>query len=101
VQLGWIWTDNLRPFLELASTLVGYSFDDSDWTAVSAGVPGTDSEDGPWFDYPIGPSLLHVALEPGASEMVQLMLDAVPDRVADRLQWTSDIMRDYLVRPGH
>jgi hypothetical protein len=101
VQLGWIWTDNLRPVLEQASLLLGYSFDDSDWTAVDFGLSGTDSEQGPWFDYPVGPSTLHVALEPGASEMVQVLLDGVPKRVAARLEWTSSLMRDYHVRPSH
>lgn len=54
VDLGWIWTDNLRPLLVELSLLVGYGFDDSDWIAVENGVGGTDSEAGPWFEYPVG-----------------------------------------------
>ena len=38
VDLGWIWTGNLRPFLVELGRLTGYGFDDSDWIAVEYGI---------------------------------------------------------------
>ena len=32
----WVFEDNLRPWLEIISDLVGYKFDSSDWDAVRA-----------------------------------------------------------------
>ncbi|MEV4260443.1 hypothetical protein [Kribbella sp. NPDC049584] len=51
---GWIWPPNVRTALEHISALVGYSFDDWDWTAVETALPHT-SWDPPerWYDYPI------------------------------------------------
>ena len=51
---GWIWPRNVRTALEHISALVGYSFDDWDWTAVETALPHT-SWDPPerWYDYPI------------------------------------------------
>jgi len=71
-------------------------FDDSDWAAVSAGLPGTNSEHGPWFAYPIGDVQILVAHEPGADEMVSIWLDDLPDRADIAL--LADIMRDYQVK---
>ena len=48
MNLGWIWTGNLRPFLVELGRLIGYGFDDSDWTAVEYRIQGTDSEAAPW-----------------------------------------------------
>jgi hypothetical protein len=89
MNVGWIWTANLRPFAETASRLLGHTFDDLDCAAVTAGLPGTDSEHGPWFAYPLGDVQLLVAHEPGADEMVSVRLDPLADR--------ADIMRDHHV----
>ncbi|MGV9288263.1 hypothetical protein [Streptomyces sp. NPDC003719] len=62
---GWIWGRNLRTFLELLSRYAGYSFDETDWESVEAGVQDTDDEtpDG-WYSYPLVGTLatLEVAL---------------------------------------
>ena len=47
MNLGWIWTGNLRPFLVELGRLTGYGFDDSDRITVEYGIQGTDSEAGP------------------------------------------------------
>ena len=96
MNVGWIWTAKPRPFAETASRLLGYTFDDSDWAAVSAGLPGTNSEAGPWFSHPIGEVQLLVAYEPSADEMVSVRLDDLPDRAEITL--LGDIMRDYQVK---
>ncbi|WP_318218834.1 hypothetical protein [Streptomyces sp. SCL15-6] len=51
---GWIWGRNLRAFLELLSRYAGYSFAETDWETVEAGVLSTDDEtpDG-WYSYPL------------------------------------------------
>jgi len=54
----WVWHENLRPFLEVASWLVGYSFDDLDWDAITVGLEESQRNEGQldyvWFDYPLG-----------------------------------------------
>ena len=101
MPLGWIWTENLRPFLVLLARLVGSDFDESDWTACEVGVVWTDSEADRWFDYPVGPTLVYLALEPGAPEMITIRVDQLPEQVRERLEWTVDIVRDYQVRDRH
>jgi hypothetical protein len=96
MNVGWVWTNNLQPFLEVVSRLLDYDFDDLDWVAVQAGLPGTDSERGPWFDYPIGEVAVHVAYEPGADEMVTLRLDPVDDR--DDITLVAEMARTYELR---
>jgi hypothetical protein len=51
---GWIWSQNLLPFLQLLSHYAGYAFDGTDWVTVEAGVEDTDDErpDG-WYSYPL------------------------------------------------
>ena len=70
-----ILTRNLRPFVKVVAQEVGYSFDDTDWCAFDVGVRETDSEAGPWFDYPIGPLTVLVAYEPGANYMVDVVVE--------------------------
>ena len=96
MDLGWIWTENLRAALEVMSRLLGYRFDDLDWAAIEAGLPETDSEAGRWFDYPIAAATVLIAYEPGADEIVSLELHGIDDR--DDIGLVADIMRDYEVR---
>jgi hypothetical protein len=102
VNLGWIWTDNLRPLLVELGLLVGYRFDDSDWGAVDYGVQGTDSEAGPWFDYPVGRLSVAMALEPGADEIVSVTVTGAAESDQERLRWLADVMRSWHLRAaGH
>lgn len=48
---NWIYEENLKPLLEVLSQLVSYNFDDSDWTAISTGLKGTDDEKNEWYSY--------------------------------------------------
>ncbi|MEU7141532.1 hypothetical protein ABZ942_18900 [Nocardia sp. NPDC046473] len=45
---GRIPSSDLRLFLELASSYIGYDFDNSDWTAITSAFPET-----PALDYPL------------------------------------------------
>jgi hypothetical protein len=83
VNIGRVWTDNLRPVIETVAHLLGYRFDDSDWSAFEAGLPSTDSEREPWFEYPLAEASVEVALEPGAEEMAR-SLHRKPWRTATR-----------------
>ncbi|MFE0420667.1 hypothetical protein [Streptomyces tendae] len=51
---GWIWSSNLRPFLETLSHFAGYEFDATDWRTIDAAVQDTD-DDNPdlWYAYPL------------------------------------------------
>jgi hypothetical protein len=42
VTSGWIIGENLRPFAEMLSWQVGYSFSDDDWAAIAAQLDATD-----------------------------------------------------------
>jgi hypothetical protein len=67
---GWIFAKNLRAFMELLSFEVGYSFDESDVTAVRHGVAGTDIEQDLWFEYPLVGRVtaeVRIAADPGSS----------------------------------
>lgn len=96
MNLGWVWTANLQPWLEFASHLVGYDFDDSDWGAIEGCLSGTDSEVGLWCDYPLGSvATVFVAYEPGADEMVSLRIEGHPTTLDSQLNVLSDLCRDF------
>jgi hypothetical protein len=44
----------VRPLVEVVSKLIGYWFDDSDWSAIAHAPPDTDDDkaDG-WYSYPL------------------------------------------------
>jgi hypothetical protein len=100
MDLGWIWTDNLRPLLVELSLLVGYGFDDSDWMAVENGVGGTDSEAGPWFEYPVGRIGVMLTLEPGAGEMMSVKFDEASKSEEEKIRWLGDLMRNWHLSDG-
>ncbi|GAA3388500.1 hypothetical protein [Streptomyces roseoviridis] len=51
---GWIWSRNLRAFLELLSLYAGYEFDATDWRTIETAVQDTDDENPDlWYAYPL------------------------------------------------
>jgi hypothetical protein len=50
---GWIWNENVQPFLALLARYAGYDFDDTDWQAVELGLEATDDEHLRWYSYPL------------------------------------------------
>lgn len=51
---GWIWSRNLRAFVELLSHYAGYTLDETDWETIEAGVQDTDDESAAgWYSYPL------------------------------------------------
>jgi hypothetical protein len=65
----WILKENLRPWLQILSSVVGYAFDDLDWDAVTAGIANTDAEGSRWYEHPLGSEAVSVRLakEPGTA----------------------------------
>lgn len=58
---GWIWNENVQPFLALLARYAGYDFDDTDWQAVELGLEATDDEHPDrWYSYPLVGSDHHV-----------------------------------------
>jgi hypothetical protein len=98
VNIGWIWTDNLRPLLVELGLLAGYRFDDSDWIAVEYGIRPTDSEAGPWFDYPVGHIQVSIALEPGADEIASVRVEMATEAELEKVRWLGDLMRNWHLR---
>ena len=90
----WIFEENLRPWLEVLSQIVGYEFDDLDWDAVRGGITGTDVERSLWYEYPLGEnSRVGVAHDPGtAVVMVRASLSAA---AAERVKVAILISQSY------
>jgi len=74
----WIFEENLRPWLEIVASIVGYAFEAEDWDAVHFGLANTDSEEGRWYRYPFGTTAVCAALarDPGTA-VVACELDGV------------------------
>lgn len=98
MDLGWIWTANLRPVLVELCILTGCRFDDSDWVAVEHGMLGTDSEAGLWFEYPLGQIRVTAAFEPGAAEMVRVKVEGARECEQEKIRWLGDIVRNWLLK---
>ena len=95
MDLGWIWTDNLRPVLVELAILAGCHFDDSDWIAFEHGMQGTDTEAGPWFDYPVGHLSVTAAVETGADEMVSMKVAGASKSEREKIRWLGSLMRNW------
>ncbi|MER6421126.1 hypothetical protein [Streptomyces sp. NPDC001137] len=51
---GWIWNENVQPFLALLARYVNYDFDGTDWQVVELGLEATDDEHRDrWYSYPL------------------------------------------------
>ncbi|WP_256097945.1 hypothetical protein [Streptomyces sp. MnatMP-M17] len=80
---GWIWNENVQPFLFLLAHYVGYDFDGTDWQAVELGLEATDDEHlDRWYSYPFVGLNHHVD--------VHLAKAVGGDEVSVRVTGTSD-----------
>ena len=76
---GWIWTRNLKPFLESSALALDGRINDDDWDAVRYGIQGTSDVDNRWFGYELsGPRhCLDISLaldEGGATDIVHVRI---------------------------
>lgn len=96
VDLGWMWTDNLRPLAVELARIADYPFSDSDWIAIEHGIRKTDAEDGRWLEYPLGRLAIRAALEPRADETVTVSVDgATAGNEHQQIGLLGDIMRNW------
>ena len=59
---GWIWQQNLWPFVQTAASFVGNEPDEYDRMAIGHGLRDTDVEQERWFSYVLGNGpVLHLA----------------------------------------
>jgi hypothetical protein len=98
---GWIWSSNVRPLMEMISKVVEYDFDDSDWLAVSTGLPDTDDEqaDG-WFAYPlVGVRQVEVRLAHavGGNEVSVEVSDIADERTRESIELLLSVFARYVI----
>ena len=48
---GWIWEENLQPYLTAIAWAFDLEFSADDWLAISHGVKTTDASGDKWFEY--------------------------------------------------
>lgn len=66
-QLGWMWDDNLRPFLEFVAGSVGCDLAPEELSAYLTGVRASDAEQDAWYRIPLRDCTLHLARDAGTS----------------------------------
>lgn len=95
----WVFEENLRPWLEVVSKVVGYDFDDLDWQAVATGIKDSDAEQSRWYEHPLGegPSHVKVAREVGAAVVAVNVV--VPEDTGDRVKLATAIAQTYRLSP--
>ena len=101
---GWIWTRNLKPFLESAASALGARFDDDDWGAVHYGIQGTSDVDDRWFVYELTGALQTLGItlaldEGGSTDIVQVRIARGIEAVAAaRIETLIAVCNCYEVR---
>ncbi|MCB9766721.1 MAG: hypothetical protein H6752_00890 [Candidatus Omnitrophica bacterium] len=94
---NWILEENLHPWLEIISNIVGYEFSEMDRDAFLGALPGTNSEDGRWFEYElVGRTTLPVKVardEPGSS-MIMVQVEC-PTDLGPQVATASEIAGSY------
>ncbi|WP_437623061.1 hypothetical protein [Sorangium sp. So ce1151] len=92
----WNFEQNLRPWLEIVGRIIGYEFDDDDWNSVRPGVAATDSEEGCWYEPPLGdrPMTIRLALEVG-TEVVTSSLDGLTEQQQELVRLAVSIATGY------
>jgi len=93
----WIFDENLRPWLEIVATIVGYNFDGLDWDAIQAGIDATDAERDRWFEYPFGDARVVLARDIGSS-VVMARLSGAED-LSDKVELAALIANTYRLVP--
>jgi hypothetical protein len=101
---GWIFAENLQPFVELLAFLAGYRLYDVeyDWVAIEHGIKETDVDAGKWCTYAFAgtqPLTLHVAQDEG-SNVVHVRVTseaAITADLAAQLELLVMVCQDYTI----
>jgi len=64
-QLGWLWHENLQPFLEFVAGVVRHDLAPEDISAFITEIQASDAERGAWCRVSLGGCTLYLALDPG------------------------------------
>ena len=100
---GWVESGNVRTMMRWLAHFVGYTFDDSDWEAVSTGLRGTDSGTGDgWYDYPISgtPDLtVWLAENPGAAPVSVRVVGATDAVLVGRIETLVGVLAEVHPAP--
>ncbi|NUW44881.1 hypothetical protein [Nonomuraea rhodomycinica] len=104
VHAGWIREGNARVFCEVVASLVRYDFDDLDWQAVEAALPGTDDErEEGWYGYPLVGEVtrldLRLARAVGGTVISVEVRGAVGDVLRGQVELACDLAATYDMRP--
>lgn len=92
---GWVWRDNLFPFLQTVSGLVRYRFDEWDEDAVSTGLGESSAEADRWFEYPLeGSPRLALRLALDGEEDRHVLVDVDLDDTGDELPLQIPLLLD-------
>jgi len=91
IASSWVPTGNVRPLAATLSLWVAYDFDETDWSAISYGLEGTDADADRWFSYPIvgSPELTLVLARHLDADPVMVRVEAPPD-VSDELRYKTE-----------
>jgi hypothetical protein len=101
---GWIFAENLQPFIELLAFLAGYALydDEYEWVAIEDGIQDTDADAGKWYAYTLAgtrPLALQVARNIGSNVVsVQVTSDtAVGADLAAQLSLLVQLCQHYSI----
>lgn len=102
---GWIFRENLKPFVALLAQIAGYDLydEDSDWVAIKYGIKNTNVDADQWHTHLLAgaqPLTLELALNPGSRVVSVYVRSATPvaPEVAAQLDLLIDICQLYEVR---
>jgi len=95
---NWIWSDNLRPFVDVLAWLCEYDLADGEWDTISHGVNESDSDATPerWYEYEFhgsGVVRFRMARDSGTN-VLNVHLD-VADSLGEKIGLALDLMNQY------
>lgn len=100
-QCSWIWEENLIPFCEVASDLIGYGFDSSDAIAVGHGLSTADETQGLWFRYVLmGQKEISMELTREVGTSVVTIETSYPKELHQELSMLYQICASYVLSRG-
>ena len=86
--------------LLILSDIVSYSFDESDWDAVSYGLVGTSNEENIWFDYSlVGRVLFSIKLANDPEQELIIYNMTFPDQLREKLELMEHIVSNFMITP--
>ncbi len=98
---GWLFDDNLGPFVNFLADLAGYDLLRDELTAITAGVRETDAEAGRWYEYCLGGKATvtcALARDPGTC-VLHYRVDC-PNNLVEQVEVAAGIMAEYRQQGG-